>query len=129
MRRDKTRIAGNTLAASLITVAIILVLVVLMIKGPGMFGLQAGSPRPDHKGTTVLGQVRYAAEDTVCQSDLAQLRQSIQIYQQTNDKYPDTLQDTKLGAEFYQCPLGHEPYQYDPQTGQVRCVHPGHERY
>ena len=27
------------------------------------------------------------------------------------------------------CPVGEEPYDYDPTTGQIHCVHPGHERY
>jgi hypothetical protein len=78
----------------------------------------------------VLGQARYDAKDDVCRSNLASLRQAIQIFESTNDDHPpDSLSETKLGQEFYNCPIGHEPYAYDPATGTVHCVHPGHEKY
>jgi hypothetical protein len=126
-----SRLRGNTLVATLITVALILVLVVVLFKGSSVFGM--GSPvkaRPDGKGTTVLGQIRYDAKDDVCRSNLASLRQAIQIAEQSNDDHPPaTLEDTKIGQDFYSCPVGHEPYKYDPATGQVHCVHPGHGGY
>ena len=123
---------GFTLIATLITVVLILILAVVLFKGSSLFGASAthGKARPDGKGTTVLGQVRYDAEDTVCQSNLMQLRQAIQLFEQSNDDHPpSSLADTRLGQEFYACPVGHEPYRYDPATGQVNCVHPGHEKY
>ena len=115
----------------LITTAIILVLVVVLFKGSNAFGLQSkASTRPDGKGTTVLGQVRYDAKDTVCQSNLGQVRSAIMIYESSNDDHPpDNLQELKIGNDFYRCPLGGEPYAYDPLTGAVHCVHPGHEKY
>src|SRR5579884_2750552 len=124
---------GNTQVATLLTVAIILVLVVVMFKGSSIFGLGPGSPakaRPDGLGTTVLGAARYDAKDQVCRSNLASLRQAIQLVTQSNDDHPPaSLADTHLGRDMYSCPVGHEPYQYDPATGQVHCVHPGHENY
>ena len=122
---------ANSLIGMLVTTAIILVLVVVLFKGSNAFGLQTkASPRADGKGTTVLGQARYSAKDTVCASDLSQVREAIMVYQSSNDDhFPDNLQELKIGNDFYSCPLGHEPYQYDPTTGTVRCVHPGHEKY
>ena len=123
---------GNTLVATLLTVAIMLVLVVALFKGSSMFGKQSGPAkgRPDHLGTTILGQVRYDAKDEVCRSNLNSLRQAIQLFEQTNDDHPPTaLSDTKIGDDFSRCPIGHEPYAYDPTTGTVHCVHPGHEKY
>ena len=123
---------ANTLIATLITVVLILVLVVVLFKGGSLFGMggSAVKPRPDGKGTTILGQVRYDAKDEVCRSNLTSLRQAIQLSEQTNDdKPPASLADTKLGPDLYSCPVGHEPYQYDPSTGQVHCIHPGHEKY
>ncbi len=124
---------GNTLVATLVTVVIILVLVVVLFKGSNLFGAKAGgaSTRPDKLGTTVLGQARWSAKDDVCRSNLGQLRSAIQLFEQTNDDQPPhSLTEIKgLGSEFFICPIGSEPYQYDPTTGQVHCPHPGHEKY
>ena len=131
MKETKTRRSGQTLVATLITIAIILVLVVVLFKGSGAFGLgKQASARPDGKGTTIIGQVMYDAKDDVCRSNLGQVRAAIQVYESTNDdKPPETLQETKIGSDFYRCPVGHEPYQYDPVTGLVHCIHPGHDKY
>src|SRR5579862_3147974 len=133
VRRTKARNreSGNTLPATLITVAIILVLVVVLFKGSSVFGVgkKATATRPDGKGTTVLGQAKWAAEDDVCRSNLASLRQAISLFESTNDdKPPENLEETRIGAQFYYCPIGHERYVYDPATGQVHCIHPGHEK-
>jgi len=129
--KTKRSIRGNSLVGMLVTVAIILVLVVVFFKGSHAFGMQNNaSPRADKHGTTVIGQVRYDAKDDVCRSNLGQVRSAIMIYQSSNDDhFPDNLQELKLPNEFYSCPIDHEPYQYDPTTGTVHCVHPGHERY
>lgn len=124
------RVMGNTLVATMAVVVIILILAVVFLKGGSAFGGKPLAVRPDGKGTTVVGQVRYAAKDEVCRSNLSQLRAAIQIDEQTNDdKPPQDLRETKLPAEFYKCPVGGEPYVYDPVTGQVHCTHPGHESY
>ena len=72
------------------------------------------------------------AHDVECSSNLSQLRSAI-IIEQTNDengKFPASLQQLKgLPKNFILCPVGKEPFQYDPATGQVHCVHPGHEKY
>jgi hypothetical protein len=122
---------GNTLVATLVVMAIIAILAVVMMKGSGTFGAQ-GSPRADGRGTTIPGLVKAKAEDTVCQSNLGQLRMSLSIAKMNNDEqWPASLDDTKLGAQFYTCPMGKgsEPYQYNPATGEVHCIHPGHEKY
>ena len=71
------------------------------------------------------------AEDTKCKSDLDQLRMSLGMLHDgdPDGKWPETLQESKFPAEFYSCPIGHEPYQYNPETGEVKCVHPGHKKY
>lgn len=121
---------GQTLAATLVVIAILAVLAVVMFKGSGAFSGKAASSRPDGKGTTVYGAAEYKAKDTVCQSNLQQDREGIKIYEMNNDdKPPENLSDIKFPKEFYECPVGHEPYVYDPQTGEVRCPHPGHEKY
>lgn len=124
------RIRGNTLVGMLVTIAIMGLLAVALFKGSGAFGAKTAPARKDGKGTTTLGLAELAAKDTVCRSNLGQVRASLQIAATANeDKFPDTIQDTKLPQEFYKCPLGKEKYIYDPATGAVHCPHPGHEKY
>jgi hypothetical protein len=120
---------GQTLVATLIVIAIIAVLSVVLWKGSGAFGKGAGSPRKDGKGATVLGQVTYSAKDEVCRSNLNQVRLSIQVNTTADEEHPATLQDLKLPPEYSNCPIGKEPYAYDPAAGKVACPHPGHENY
>jgi hypothetical protein len=125
------KIRGNSLVGMLVTLAIICILMVVVMRGTNMFGAPGtGSPRKDGRGTTVPGLVKADAQDVVCRSNLGQLRQSLQIAASgDDDKPPATLQETRLGREYYKCPMGGEPYVYDPTTGQVHCTHPGHEKF
>ena len=114
----------------LITIALMALLAVVLFKGSGAFGAKSGPGRKDGRGTTTMGLAELAAKDTVCRSNLAQVRAALIIAQSNNDeKFPDTLEETKLGNDFYKCPLGGEKYIYDPTTGKVYCPHPGHEKY
>jgi hypothetical protein len=118
---------GQTAIAMLIVVAIILVLVVVF------FGVRKSgdSPRPDKKGYTTVGLVRYSALDTQCRNDVEQVRLAIKMAHDTggDESFPANLEATKLGDSFYKCPVGGEKYIYDPATGEVHCPHPGHEKY
>jgi hypothetical protein len=129
IRRGKSR--GQTLVGLLVVLAIMALLGVALMKGSGMFGVpgKSVSGRKDGKGTTVMGSAEWAARDTVCRSDLAQVRAALQIAETPDGEHPATLQELKLGAEFYKCPVGGEAYVYDPATGTVHCPHPGHENY
>ena len=120
------RARGFTIISTLVTMAIILILVVVYTTGGSRVG---GSSRPDGKGRTVLGASRMKAFDTQCKSNIGQVRQSLQLTSTVDDQLPATLEETRLGQSFYQCPIGKERYEYDPATGQVRCPHPGHEKY
>lgn len=117
---------GFTIIATLITVAIICILMVVMMQG---MGDSVPAARPDGRGKTIPGAAKAQAEDQVCLSNLSQVRQGIQIAMVGTDTPPPTIEDARIGQQFYSCPLGHEPYKYDPQTGRVQCVHPGHENY
>ena len=39
------------------------------------------------------------------------------------------LSEMKEISSISKCPVGGEAYTYNPQTGEVHCPHPGHERY
>lgn len=122
MRKD----SGQTLVATMVVLVIICVLAGVYFVGGS--GTSTKGSRPDGNGKTLVGRAIYRARDEVCRSDLNQLRQSIQI-NSTEDSFPASLEDTKLGPDFYRCPIGKEPYEYNPQTGEVKCKHPGHEKY
>lgn len=116
---------GQTLVATLIVVAIMAILAVVLLKG----NLGEGtSSRADGKGTTIPGAVMAKAHDEECRQYLSQVRMAIQMQHTTDDTYPATLEETNLGSTLYECPLGGERYNYDPQTGKVSCPHPGHEK-
>lgn len=118
---------GQTLVATLIVIVIIAMLSVVLLTG----SLGGGtSHRKDGLGTTIPGAVKMAAKDDVCRSNLNQVRLGVQVARtNADDTPPATIEETKLGSDFYKCPIGKEPYAYDPATGEVRCVHPGHEKY
>lgn len=122
---------GNTLAGMLVVMVIIMILACVFMFGGNMFSKDGPkSPRKDGKGVTVPGLVEAKARDTVCTNNLSQIRQMVMVYQTSNDDhFPESLQELKVPSEMMYDPIGKEPYQYDPSTGQVHCVHPGHEKY
>lgn len=122
--------------ASLIEMLVVLVILGLLIGAfsTGGFGLLRGAgadnPRKDRIGETIVGRSKAAGKDVVCRSNLGQVRQAIMIYRtNSDDAPPESIAELKLPAEFSKCPLGNEPYILNPETGEVRCPHPGHEKY
>jgi hypothetical protein len=113
---------------------IVVVATVFFVTG-GMGMLSSGDEdkyeRPDGLGKTTIGRARYAAEDSACRTQLSQVRQMVMINTEpTDDTRPESLdQISGMPAGYAQCPIGKEPYEYDPATGKVECVHPGHEKY
>jgi len=122
---------GQTMIASLIVMAIILILAVFLLRGYTNGHLGTGSARKDKLGNTIPGAAIAGAKDDVCRSNLSQDRAAIQIYHTTNgdEGFPPTMDDFRLGNDFEYCPLGHEKYVYNPQTGEIHCPHPGHEKF
>lgn len=119
---------GNTLIGMMAVLVIIAILGSVFMYGSGAFSKDHPSPRKDGKGTTIPGLAEAKARDTVCQHNLTQVRESIQIAETGgDDQHPGSLQDLHLPSEILKCPIGHEAYVYDPTTGQVHCPHPGHE--
>ena len=75
------------------------------------------------------GRAIRKARDTECQSNLNQLRQFIMMSQGTDGKYPPSLASIQGTEQIRECPVCHQPYSYDPETGQVKCTYPGHEKF
>lgn len=120
---------GFTLIATLITVAIICILMVIM--------MQSYTPAIDSvtrsAAATTGGKAQdmnISTVDLACKGNLSQLRQAIQAAKlSSGDENPPDLQSVGIGANFYKCPVGGEAYVYDPATGTVHCPHPGHQNF
>ena len=126
----RTRRSGEGLVGVLAAMLIVVIAIVFFVTGGfGLFG-KSENKRPDQMGETTIGRAKYRALDYECMTQLSQLRQSIEIHADpVEGTFPAKLEETSLGAKFYECPIGHERYDYDPATGKVKCTHPGHEKY
>ncbi len=122
--------AGFSLGSLLMSMIVIGLLVMATMYGKDMFA-GGKSSRPDGRGKTIYGASKAKAEDEVCRSNLNQVRQGIELAhtQDMDSKYPSSIEETRLGSNFYSCPMGHEPYAYDPLSGRVSCPHPGHQTF
>ncbi len=111
-------------------IGLLLVIVIIGILMAMYGGFPGGGKGSSGSGgaVTVLGGAKGRAEDVVCQNNIQQLRTAISIYQGNNQAFPPSLESLNAGITL-SCPVGGEPYEYDPSTGQVHCVHPGHERF
>lgn len=88
-----------------------------------------GNQRQDQVGETVVGQSIARARDGVCMDQLRQVRLGVQTAMTSSETPPATLQELRLPSTMLACPIGKEPYQYNPADGSVKCTHPGHEKY
>jgi hypothetical protein len=114
-----------------VAVSILIVICATMFFVMGGFGLLGGekTTRPDGKGETLVGRVRYRAEDIVCKQQLDQVRGMVMIETDSDEVRPATLKDAGVSDLYARCPIGKEPYEYDATTGEVECPHAGHEDY
>ena len=122
---------GSAMVGTMVTLAIICVLLVVFMKGGcGSMLSASDSKRADGKGVTIMGAAEARARDEVCKTNLAQVRQMLMIAESDNDdKPPASLADLHAPDSTLHCPIGHEAYVYDPATGKVKCPHPGHGKY
>jgi hypothetical protein len=112
----------------LIVCLIIMAAVAWYLTSQQTVGAVAGGNPAAYKSTTVPGVAKERAQGVVCQNNLQQIRTAISIYQSNSGSLPPTLEDLNAGVPL-KCPVGGEPYTYDPSTGQVHCTHPGHVQY
>jgi type II secretory pathway pseudopilin PulG len=118
---------GQTLAASLVVIAIIAICAVILIKGTPDTAPKA---KADGRGKTVLGNARASAQDEVCKSNLSQARQLLQVAKATDEETVFTkVSDIPGSGSVSKCYVGKEDYTYDAATGEIKCPHLGHEKY
>jgi len=76
--------------------------------------------------TTTPGIAIDQAVSVKCVENLRQVRQALMMWEQQNEGYPGSLADLRLGENALKCPNTGQPYSYDPATGKVKCLTPGH---
>lgn len=112
-----------TLIGLLAAIVIIGILFVLFFNGGG-----GGSSATGTGARTTPGKAKEMAQDVLCENNLRQLRYELSIYQSSAGTNPPSLASLETQVVL-ECPIGGEPYEYDPLSGQVHCVHPGHGGY
>jgi len=115
-------------------VEILVVLVILMILAAIILPHYLGGGKTPN-GRTV-DSPKQRAQGVECASNLRQIRAAYTMATGgatgQDDVRVQSLADLKsqgVSDSMTRCPVGGEPYQFDPATGAVRCVHPGHEQY
>ena len=120
---------GFSMIGMLVAAAIIIILFILIANyGSNIFGGHTPQ-RADKQDRTIVSGSKARANDAVCMNNIRQVKAAIEMAKSSEGKPPETLDELKLGRDLTKCPIGGEPYQYDPQTGTVHCPHPGHEKY
>jgi hypothetical protein len=97
-------------------------------------GVAGIAPNDGSQGGSGQGQTPMGvARDVECRNALDQMRKAIAMHRAQSDEGPpanlEALTSEGIPREWLVCPVGKEPYRYDPQTGRVWCVHPGHENF
>jgi hypothetical protein len=114
-------------------VEIMVVVVILMIVAAVLL------PRYLRGGNTTAGKAIQGpqtpiqrAHEVDCLNFRNQIRQAWQMAAGAGGEEgekPRSLADLKrygISDEMTRCPVGHEPYLFNPETGEVKCQHPGH---
>ena len=126
MKPKRSEAGFVTLIELLVVTAIIMIVMYLLygqrnVVGPGAVG---PSGEPQTRPGAAIGQAR-ALE---CQQNLRGIREAVAAYRLESEQPPGSLSELRIGG-VTSCPVSGNPYVYDPQTGTVHCITPGHERF
>ena len=119
-------------------IEILVVLVIIMVAmyywignaGPGSTGSAPAGYVPRKGGPeTVPGAAIDMAVATQCMENLRAIRQALTLYQDENQKLPAGIADLRLPYSTLRCPNTSMEYTYDPATGRVKCLTPGHGKF
>ena len=128
MNKNGRRLAAFSKGFAL--VELLVVMVVLVGLAALYFGMRGkekqAEPKFEGEAQTTLGKAVQKGESVECRTNLSQLRLMIQM-EAMEGSNPAQL-DANWGVSL-RCLVSGYPYGYSPQTGQVWCPTPGHERY
>jgi type II secretory pathway pseudopilin PulG len=109
-------------------IELLVAVVILIALAAWLLPRYLGSGKNSAVGQTVQAPIERA-KGVDCQNNLQQIRYAITMAQQTEERFPGSLNDLKLGREMLFCPVSKQPYQYDRATGRVWCPYPAHQRF
>jgi prepilin-type N-terminal cleavage/methylation domain-containing protein len=118
-----SRVSRGFSLIEILVVAVILVALSAVLMGRYLGGKTADGKR----APTPMSR----AHDTECMSNIKQVRMGIETAKSTDPdgKNIQSLDELKFPKEVTHCSVGKMAYIYDPQTGEVHCPYPGHEKY
>jgi prepilin-type N-terminal cleavage/methylation domain-containing protein len=107
----------------------LMVVIVIIIIISGFYMGVIGKKSPGEK--SMPGKAMEKAVDTVCQSNIRQLRMNISMETMGEESAPKSLKAAAegLGAAYTKCTTSGESYDYSSADGSVRCLTEGHEEY
>ncbi len=112
-------------------VELVVVMVILIALAAWLLPRYLGSSK-DSLGRTTVQAPMERAKGVDCVERLHQIRLAITMSQQTNERFPASLQDmpgSGLSRDRLVCPVSKQPYFYTPATGQVVCPYPPHRSF
>jgi type II secretory pathway pseudopilin PulG len=87
---------------------------------------------PAEKGLPARAAPIERAHGVECMNNLHQIRAAITMYRTSSETFPPSLRDLSgqgIPTSMLSCPVSHLAYGYRPDTGQVWCPYPDHQRY
>lgn len=110
-------------------IELLVVIIILAV----LAGLYFGVIRKRGEGAAAITTAQTApgvaiekAHGIECASNLNQQRQLIQMKAAEDGQFPAAIDNSTISDR---CPVSNQPYNYDPQSGQVWCATPGHEDF
>lgn len=116
-------VKGRRRRGALLVELIVVVAIIAILAGVYL-GAKKRSPSGEEKTTPKAAMDK--ARDVECINNLNQLRNLIQMSNTENGSFPKALDPR---SAINRCPISDKPYKYDPATGTVKCVTPGHESF
>ncbi|HEY3281134.1 MAG TPA: hypothetical protein VGN26_02575 [Armatimonadota bacterium] len=126
--------AGQAALVGLVVAAALGLLLLWVLMGNRPKPKQAADDITNPTANTTYGQAKQRGQDVVCMNNLNQIRTAIRMAAQTGTEEgnPPSLQALSaqgITPSMELCPVSNRPYVYNPQTGQVACTTPGHQRF
>jgi type II secretory pathway pseudopilin PulG len=109
-------------------VELLVVCIILVALSAWLLPRYLGSGKNSPAGQTIQAPIQRA-QGVDCRNNLQQIRYAITMAQQSEERFPASLNELKLGQQMQFCPVSKQPYQYDPRTGRVWCAYPAHQAF